>query len=153
MKYFEDFAVGEAESLGAYHLTRDDIVAFGRRWDPQYFHVDQQAAQASAFSGLIAAGTHLISIAVLQLVTHRPRVSVLAGLGWDEVRFLGPARPGDTLTLFRECIETRPSTSKPDRGIVRNHITLHNQNNRPLLSYVDTILVARRMQGKTEDTP
>mgnify|MGYP001056958952 CR=1 FL=1 len=71
-------------------------------------------------------------------------ISVIAALGWDEVRFLGPARPGATLTLLRECLEIRPSTSKPDRGVVRNRLTLKNQTGQSLLSYVDTILVAKR---------
>lgn len=144
MKYYDDFVAGEAEQVGDYHLTKDDVIAFGEKWDPQFFHTDPDAAGASMFSGLIAAGTQLMSIAVLLLVTHRPRVSVLAGLGWDEVRFLHPARPGDTLTLFRECVECRESASETDRGIVKNRITLKNQNSHTVLSYVDTILVKRR---------
>lgn len=144
MKYFEDFVLGEIEKVGEHQLTQEDIIAFGRKWDPQFFHTDPEAAAMSIFNGLIAAGTHLIAITVLHLITHQPRVSVLAGLGWDEVRFIGPARPGDTLTLFRECLEIRPSTSKPDRGVVRNRLTLSNQKGQDVLSYVDTILVAKR---------
>jgi acyl dehydratase len=144
LKYFEDFVLGEIEKVGEYQLTQTEIIEFGKRWDPQFFHVDPDAAEKSVFSGLVAAGTHLIAITVLQLVTHQPRVSVLAGLGWDEVRFLEPGRPGDTLTLFRECLEVRPSISKSDRGVVRNRLTLSNQHGQPLLSYVDTILVAKR---------
>lgn len=144
MKYFEDFVPGEIEKVGEHQLTQEDIIAFGRKWDPQFFHTDPEVAAKSIFNGLIAAGTHLIAITVLHLITHQPRVSVLAGLGWDEVRFIGPARPGDTLTLFRECIEVRPSTSKPDRGVVRNRLTLSNQKGQNVLSYVDTILVAKR---------
>jgi len=147
MKYLEDFVLGEVEKVGEYLLTQEEIIEFGKKWDPQFFHIDPEAADKSVFSGLIAAGAHLVAITVLQLVTHQPRVSVLAGLGWDEVRFLGPARPGDTLTLFRECLEIRPSTSKLDRGIVRNRLTLGNQNGQPVLSYVDTILVAKRPSG------
>lgn len=147
MKYFEDFAPGEIEKVGEHHLTQEEIIEYGKKWDPQFFHIDPEAANKSVFQGLIAAGSHLIAITVLHLITHRPRVSVVAGLGWDEVRFLGPARPGDTLTLFRECLETRPSTSKPDRGVVRNRLTLTNQKGKSLLSYVDTILVATRPSG------
>ncbi|MFH1294083.1 MAG: MaoC/PaaZ C-terminal domain-containing protein [Pseudomonadota bacterium] len=144
MKYLEDFVLGEVEKVGEYYLTQEEIIAFGKKWDPQLFHIDPKAADKSVFSGLIAAGTHLIAITVFQLVTHQPKVSVLAGLGWDEVRFLSPARPGDTLTLFRECLEIRPSASKLDRGVVRNRLTLNNQKAQSLLSYVDTILVAKR---------
>jgi len=144
LKYLEDFVLGEVEKVGEYHLTQEEIIEFGKKWDPQFFHLDPDAADKSVFQGLVAAGTHLIAITVLQLITHQPRVSVLAGLGWDEVRFLGPARPGDTLTLLRECLDIRPSTSKLDRGVVRNRVTLSNQNGQALLSYVDIILVTRR---------
>ena len=111
-------------AFGEYLLTQEEIIEFGKKWDPQFFHIDPEAADKSVFSGLIAAETHLLAITVLQLITHQPRVSVLAGLGWDEVRFLGPARPGDALTLFRECLEIRPSASKLDRGVVKNRLTL-----------------------------
>ena len=144
MKYLEDFVPGEVEQAGEYLLSQQEIIGFASKWDPQFFHTDPQAADRSVFSGLIAAGTHLIAITVLLLITHRPRVSVLAGLGWDEVRFLAPARPGDTLTLFRKCLEIRPSASKPDRGIVKNRLTLNNQAGQTVLSYMDTILVAKR---------
>lgn len=144
MKHFEDFVVGETEKVGEYHLSANDIISFAKQWDPQFFHIDAEAAKKSVFSGLIAAGTHLISISVLKLVTHQPKVSVLAALGWDEVRFRSPARPGDKLTIFRECLETRPSKSKSDSGIVKNRITICNGNNQLLISYVDSILVAKR---------
>jgi acyl dehydratase len=143
MKYFEDFVLGEIEKVGEHSLTQEEIVEYAEKWDPQFFHIDPEAAKESVFQSLIAAGTHLIAITVLHLVTHQPRVCVLAGLGWDEVRFLGPARPGDTLTLFRECLEIRPSASKPDRGVVKNRLTLSNSKGSPVLSYIDTILVAK----------
>ena len=144
LKYFEDFVPGEVEKVGEHHLTQEEIIEFGRKWDPQSFHIDPVAAGKSVFQGLIASGTHLIAITVLHLITHPPKVSVLAGLGWDEVRFLSPARPGDTLILFRECLEIHPSTSKRDRGVVKNRLTLSNQKGGSVLSYVDTILVAKR---------
>jgi len=148
MKYFEDFVPGEIEKVGEHYLTQEEIVEYAGKWDPQFFHIDPEAAKESVFQGLIAAGTHLIAITVLHLVTHQPRVSVLAGLGWDEVRFLGQARPGYTLTIFRECLEIRPSASKPDRGVVRNRLTLSNQEGHSVLSYVDTILVAKSSAGR-----
>ena len=143
MKYFEDFVLGEIETVGEYSLTQEEIIEYAGKWDPHFFHIDPEAAEKSLFQGLTAAGTHLMAITVLHLVTHQPKVAVLAGLGWDEVRFLGPARPGDTLTLLRECLEIRPSASKPDRGVVKNRLTLRNQDGRPVLSYIDTLLVAK----------
>jgi acyl dehydratase len=148
LKYIDDFFPGEVEKVGEYHLSQEEIIEFGRKWDPQSFHVDPVAAEESVFSGLIAAGPHLMAITVLLLGTHQPKVSVLAGLGWDEVRFLEPARPGDTLTLFRECMEVRQSTSNSDRGVVRNRITLKNQDGQPVMSYIITVLVAKRPESE-----
>jgi acyl dehydratase len=144
LRYFEDFVVGESERVGEYRLTEEEIISYGEKWDPQFFHVDAKAAKSAVFSGLVAPGTQLISISVLKLVTHQPKVSILAALGWDEVRFHGPARPNDILTVFRECLEARPSNSKLDRGIVKNRITLYKNKNQLLLSYVDSILVSKR---------
>lgn len=147
MKYLEDFVPGEVEALGDYALSQEEILEFGRRWDPQPFHTDPAAAAHSTFSGLVAAGTHIMAISVLLLVSHPPQVAILSGLGWEEVRFLGPARPCDVLTVSRECLEARPSASRPDCGVVRNRITLTNQRGQPVLSYVDAILVSRRPAG------
>lgn len=144
MKYFEDFREGETATTRGYELGASEIIDFARRWDPQPMHIDPAAASALPQGGIIASGAHLLAISVRQLVTQHDQVAVIAGLSWDEVRFLHPAHPGDVLSLTRECIEVRPSRSKSDRGIVRNRITLRNQDDDELLSYVDTLLVARR---------
>jgi acyl dehydratase len=143
MKYFEDFVDGETEVKDGHLLTAEEIIAFARQWDPQPQHLDPEAAAALPLGGLIAAGTHLLSLCVRTLVTGQTRIAVIAAMGWDEVRFLAPARPGDLLTLTRTCLEARPSASKPDRGVVRNRITLANQHGQEVLSFVDAILVRR----------
>ncbi len=147
MKYFEDFFTGEVESVGDYLISADEITAYGRAWDPQPIHTDSEAAQATELGGLVASGTHLMAITVLKLVTHLPKVAIIAGLGWDEVRFHRPARPGDKLTITRECLDVRPSKSRDDRGVVRNRITLTNQAGELVLNYIDIILVASRPAG------
>lgn len=144
MKYLEDFREGETETVGGYSLDAPQVVEFARQWDPQPMHTDPDAARQLPAGSLIASGAHLLSITVRLLVTRPNPVAVIAGVSWDEVRFLKPARPGDVLSLTRECIEARPSSSKLDRGTVRNRITLRNQNGDALLSYIDTIIVARR---------
>ncbi len=144
MKYFEDFRVGDRSAFGAHPVSRDEIVELAARWDPQPFHVDEKAAAASTFGGLTASGAHLVAITVSLIVTRDEKVAVIAALGWDEVRFLAPVRPGDVLSLAHECLEARASRSKPDRGVVRNRVTAVNDRGEPVLSYVDTILVARR---------
>lgn len=143
-KYFEDFRVGDKFTFGAYRVTREEIVAFATKWDPQPFHLDDAAAAASGFGALTASGAHVVAITVSLIVAREVRVAVLAALGWDEVRFLAPVRPGDVLALSHECLETRESRSKPDRGIVKNRLVALNDRGEPVLSYVDTILVARR---------
>jgi len=149
MKYFEDFVVGETETIGGYLITAEEIVTFAQKWDPQPMHVDSEMAQASSFGGLIASGVHLIAIALHQLITRPTRVAIIGALGLDKLRFLEPARPGDVIKLTRECIKTHPSNSKPDRGVVRNKITLTNQDGKHLLNYIDTILVERRPSPTT----
>jgi len=144
VKYLEDFVPGEVETVGDHSISPDEIIEYGKAWDPQPIHIGSESAAAAEFGGLVAAGTHLVAITVLKLVTHLPKVAIIAGLGWDQVRFHRPARPGDKLTVTRECLDVRPSKSKNDRGVVRNRITLTNQAGELVLSYIDAILVARR---------
>lgn len=143
-QYFEDFVPGEVITLGSYPVSSDEILDYANKWDPQPLHMDPEAAKSTPFGGLIACGTHVFAISVRLLVTQKTPVAVIAALGLDEVRFSHPVRPGDVLTLIRECLEVRPSKSKSYRGIVRNNIRLVNQNGEQVLSYIDTILVAKR---------
>ncbi len=143
LKHFEDFHVGDRTVLGPHAVTREEILEFARRWDPQPFHLDEAAAEASVFQGLTAPGCLVVAITVSLLTTQPVRVAVLAALGWDEVRFLGPVRPGDALSIVHECIEVKESRSKPDRGVVKNRITALNGRGEAVLTYVDTILVAK----------
>jgi acyl dehydratase len=143
-KYFEDFIPGTVVTIGTYSVTSEEITEYAKRWDPQPVHIDPDAARESHFGGLIACGSHVFAISVRLIVAQNPQVAVIAVLGCDKVRFTHPVRPGDILTLHIECIETRPSRSKADRGVVRNRITLINQNGEQVLSYIDTILVLKR---------
>jgi len=145
-KYFEDFKVGEIRRSGPYAVSKEEIVRFAREFDPQPFHLDEAAARASVFGGLTASGAHTVALQ-LKLIhashSDEDEAAVLAALGWDEVRFPNPVRPGDSLSLHKECIETRVSKGKPDRGIVRTRITVLNQNGEAVLTSIHTILVKR----------
>ncbi len=143
--YFEDFSVGEKAVSAEYLLTEDELIAFARKWDPQSMHMDPEAAEKSQFKGLIAPGSLLVAIAI-RLISQSPLANphLIAAIGWDEVRFRRPVRPGDTLCLHIECLEARPSASKADRGVVRNQFTLVNQSGEPVLAFQDIILVTRR---------
>ncbi len=142
--YFEDLEVGYRSRVGSYVLSADEIVAFARRWDPQPFHVDEEAARRSLYKGLTASSLHLFAICTRLFFDHPDRIAVLAMLGKDEIRFPHPARPGDELGYVTECIEARASRSKPDCGIVTLADTVENQRGETVLTQKVTLLVARR---------
>ncbi len=142
--YFEDVVVGATVTAGPYRVTRDEMVAFARKWDPFPFHVDEMAARDSIYGGLIASGEY--TMAVKQALIHRlgGNEALIGSMGYDELRYLGPVRPDDRLTLSMECTDKRVSRSKPDRGIVKYKVTLTNQDEEPVLSYTDIVLLAKR---------
>lgn len=144
MKYFEDYIVGDQVQGGSHKVTKDEIVAFAREYDPQPFHIDEDAANASVFGGLTASGFHTVAIQGRLIHTSPEKAAVIAALGWDEVRFVNPVRVEDMLTIHFACIEKRPSTSKPDRGVVRTSVTLRNQRGEDVLTNIHNILVKRR---------
>ena len=142
--YFEDLPVGIRCAVGRWELDRADVVDFARRWDPQPFHIDEEAARASLYGGLTASSLHLFAICTRLFFDAPEPVSVLAMLGKDAVRFPAPARVGDRLDYTTECIEARASRSAPDRGIVRLRDTLHNQRGDTVMTQEVTLMVARR---------
>ena len=141
---FDDITVGMAFSPDeSYEMTRDEIVEVGSRWDPQPFHVDETAARATDYKGLIASGLHTIAASIRLSTSEHPTTAAVAGLGMDELRFLHAVRPGDRLTQTTEVIEKRPSQTRPDRGIVRGRRTVRNQDGVVVLTYVLTWMVER----------
>ncbi len=145
-KYFEDFHLGQETTVGNYLVTTDEIIEFAKKWDPQPFHTDEEAAKQSIFGGLIACGCHLVSISILLENESSTKPNIIAGLGWDQVRFPNPVRPGDKLSLTVVCLEKRELRSRAEQGIVRNLVTLTNQKGEPVITYQDTIIVAKRAQ-------
>ena len=146
MRYFDDFLVGERHDIAAvYDMTEEEIVSFAARWDPQPFHIDREAAARSVYGALTACGTHVQAV-VLWLAARLPEeTAVIGALGYDEVRFHKAARSGDRLRLVIECIEKRPSSSKPDRGVVKNRHTLLDQNGETVFTQTTTLLIARAL--------
>jgi len=128
-RYFEDYRVGEVFEFGDELVTEQEIVEFANRYDPQPFHVDPAAATVSSFGGLIASGWMTAGIMMRMLVEHF--ISREAGMGWpgiDELRWLRPVRPGDRLRTRVTILETRRSSSKPDRGMVLTLDEVLNQD-------------------------
>ena len=142
--YFEDMLVGEMVSAGPYHVNKDEMVAFAQKWDPFPFHVDEAAGRKSIYGGLIASGEY--TMAVKQTLIHMlgNNKALIGSVGYDELRYLRPVKAGDRLTLSMECIYKQASLSKPNRGIVKYRVTLTNQDDDPVLSYIDIVLLAKR---------
>lgn len=117
--YFEDFVEGQEITLGSRTVTEEEIITFARQFDPQPFHVDHDAAAESIFGGVIASGWHTCSMMMRMVVDGMLGGSSSMGSpGLDSVRWIKPVRAGDTLTVSYLSKEVRPSTSKPDRGVV-----------------------------------
>ena len=117
--YFEDAEIGTTCAADPYLVTKNEIIRFAKRYDPEPRHIDEEAAARSVFGGLAASSAHTFSIFVLLTTRLQPRFHVLAGMGWDELRLPNPVRPGDELDLESIVLEKRESKSKPERGIVR----------------------------------
>ena len=148
MKYFEDVMVGETDFLGTHTITEEEIMAFAKRYDPQPFHTDPDAAKGTIFGGLIASGWHTCAIMMrLSVETARRNRAVTTGSpGVDSCRWLNPVRPGDTLAGRAEVLETWPSRSKPI-GFVRSRVEMLNQHNEVVLSLVGIAMYRRRQEN------
>jgi acyl dehydratase len=128
-RYFEDYHVGLVDEFGDIAVTAEEIVEFARRYDPQSMHVDPVAASQGPFGGLIASGWHTASMVMRLFVEHYlSKVATLPSPGVDELRWVRPVRPGDTLRVRVTVLQTKRSRSKPDRGLVRGLVEVLNQN-------------------------
>ncbi len=128
-RYFEDYPVGEQVEFGSYRMTEEQIVAFARDFDPQPFHIDKDAARQSVYGGLVASGWHTASAMMRMMVDHfiSPKTS-MGSPGMDEIRWLKPVRPGDTLRVRVTILSAKRSTSKPDRGVIDQRVEVINQH-------------------------
>jgi acyl dehydratase len=143
--YFEDFTVGREFRTDGATVTESQILDFALAFDPQPFHMDLEAAKQSMFGGLIASGFHSMALTFRLFAQTRALAACSLGSpGVDEVRWLRPVRPGDTLRATVQVVERRPSGSKPDRGIIRLHWTALNQRSEPVLTMASMQLVKRR---------
>jgi acyl dehydratase len=145
MLYLEDFQPGTVTDFGAKTVTEAEIIAFATEFDPQPFHVDRAAAEASNFGGIIASGWHTVSMTCRMFVdSFFNGTSLLGGLGADEIRWVKPVRPGDTLRVRCSVLETRRSQSKPDRGSVKMRLETFDQSGDEVLTFTVTALLGAR---------
>jgi acyl dehydratase len=145
MLYFEDFPPGDVRESPGRTVTREEIVAFAREFDPQPFHTDEAAAAQTIYGGLIASGWHTIAIYMrLMWDAYLKDTASLGSPGVDEVRWLKPVRPGDTLRVRFTVLEALPSRSKPDRGIVRSLSEVFNQHGEVVMTLRGLGMFGRR---------
>ena len=144
-RYFDDFKVGDKFATTTRTVTEDMIVGFAKLYDPQPFHLDPVKAKSSLYGGLIASGFQTLAIG-FRLIwdTGIFAAASMGSPGFDELRWLKPVRPGDTLRVEMEVVESRPSQSKPDRGIMRGAYRYLNQNGEAVLTSTAMHLLRRR---------
>jgi acyl dehydratase len=134
-RWLEDYVQGDVHEFGSIAVEQDEVLAFGRRFDPQVFHTDVEAAARTEYGGLIASGWHTAGLMMRLYADHYlSHVATLVSPGVDELRWLLPVRPGDVLSIRVTVEEVRPSRSKPDRGIVRSAVEVLNQRREPVLT-------------------
>lgn len=146
MQYFEDIVVGTKRAFGAYPVTREEVVAFAKAYDPQPFHLSDEAAAATHFGRLSASGWHTCAMTMAMLVGNfgTERQAGLGSPGIDELRWLKPVYPGDTLRCETEILDTRASRSRPEMGSYRSKVAVLNQDDVTVLTFISTVLIRTR---------
>lgn len=144
--YFEDINVGTKSAFGRYEVTHDEVIDFARRYDPQAFHLDDAAAAQTHFGRLSASGWHTCAMTMAMVVANM-KSNQQAGLGSpgiDELRWLKPVYPGDTLRCETEVLEKTRSRSRPEMGSFRSRLTVYNQDDVAVMSFISIGLIRTR---------
>lgn len=144
-KYYEDLEVGSVDRFGNRTITKEEIIQFAKKFDPQPFHVNEEAAKESIFGGIIASGLHTMCLSV-RIYTDEflYDVPLVAGKGLDKVRFQSPVYPEDILSIKVEVLDKEDSTRKQSWGNVRFKLSTLNQNKDIVLSLIDLSIVERK---------
>ncbi|WP_254525853.1 MaoC family dehydratase [Natrinema caseinilyticum] len=143
--FFDDLSEGEMFESGSHTVTKAEIISFAEQFDPQPFHVDEEAAQDSMFGGLVASGLHTLSLATrLTIDGCLSEIANMGGSGMDELRWYTPVRPGDTLSVRVEVLEKTPSESRSDRGYVDLKRRVYNDDGEEVMSAISHNIVRRR---------
>ena len=150
-RYFEDFTVGQVfKPSGRVRVEKDEIIAFAKKFDPQPFHLDDEAGRHSIFGRLVASGWHTAAMTMSLVASseYRPAGGTI-GLGFDDLRWPIPVLPGDELRIESEVIELRPSRSRPDRGLMKMRTRTLNQNGQIVQDLMGNAMVPRRPGNET----
>ena len=146
MIYFDDLQVGDETLFGHYDVTREEVLEFARKYDPQPFHLSDEAAAKTHFGRLAASGWHTCAMTMAVIARHVVDTDQ-AGLGSpgvDELRWLKPVYPGDRLTVRGKIVDSIPSRSKPSIGVIRSENTITNQDDVPVLRFTSIVMMLRR---------
>jgi acyl dehydratase len=146
MIYFEDLQVGKETDFGSYQVTREEVLDFARKYDPQPFHLSDEAAAKTHFGRLSASGWHTAAM-TMAVIARKVVAEEQAGLGSpgiDELRWLKPVYPGDTLHVRGRILDKTPSRSKPEIGSFRTETTVINQDEVPVMRFTSIVLIRRR---------
>ena len=151
--YWEDFPIGQQREFGRHLVTREAVIAFAQQFDPQPFHLDEAAGAASLFGGLCASGWHTCAMAMrLMCDDYLLESSSLGSPGIDNLRWLKPVYPGDTLRMHWLVLDARPMASKPHVGLVHSRWALHNQNAEPVMTMQGWGMFGRRPIAPAAET-
>ena len=152
MRYFEDIELGTETVFGSYEVTREEVIDFARKYDPQPFHLSDEEAAKTHFGRLAASGWHTCAM-TMAVIARRVVNEEQAGLGSpgvDELRWLKPVYPGDTLHVRGRIIEKTPSRSKPEIGTFRTETTVTNQDGVPVMRFTSIVLIRRRPEAASD---
>jgi len=146
MIYFEDLVVGAEREFGSYEVTREEVIEFATKYDPQPFHLSDEAAAKTHFGRIAASGWHTaaMTMAVIARAVVGEEQAGLGSPGIDELRWLKPVYPGDTLTVRGKILEKTPSRSRPEIGSFRTATTVSNQHGEPVMTFTSIVLMRRR---------
>jgi acyl dehydratase len=150
MQYFEDLVVGGETEFGTYEVTREEVIEFARKYDPQPFHLSDEAAAKTHFGRIAASGWHTCAMVMAVIARHvvENQQAGLGSPGIDELRWRKPVYPGDTLHVSGKIVEKTPSRSRPDIGSFRSAMTVTNQAGEPVMTFTSIVLIRRRPEGR-----
>jgi len=150
-RYFEDFVVGQVHKpSGRVRVEKNEIIAFAKQFDPQPFHLDEDAARKSIFGRLVASGWHTAALTMRLIAGSEYRAATgTIGLGFDGLRWPIPVHPGDELRIESEVLEMRTSKSRPDRGLLKIRTRTFNQDGEVVQELIANAMVPRRPAGET----
>ena len=146
MIYFEDLVIGEETQFGSYDVTREEVIEFARKYDPQPFHLDDEAAARTHFGRIAASGWHTtaMTMAVIARAVVAGEQAGLGSPGIDELRWLKPVYPGDRISVRGTILDKTPSRSKPDIGSFRTETIVTNQDGVDVMRFTSIVLIRRR---------